>query len=182
VAIGGVILVLSGVSSCGRSSDVDEEEIRRAQSELEPFKLGIQAALRDALRTGGPESAIDVCKNMAPDMAAAHSVGGVAMGRTSHKLRNPANAPEPWVEPFIVEFLERGRDRTYRAVRLPDGSVGYVEPIYVRQVCLPCHGKEISPAVEEKLNKLYQHDNGRGFEAGDFGGLFWVRIPPSKRG
>jgi hypothetical protein len=169
-------------ASCGRdgTTGVGEDDIQRAQAALEPFKTELQTALRESLRAGGPENAIEVCRDRAPEIAAARSTDGVRMGRTSHKLRNPKNVSPRWVEPIIVEFLEKGSDRTFRAVRLPDGAVGYVEPIYVQPMCLACHGKEISPAVSERLDADYPRDNGRGFGAGDFRGVFWVKLSAPK--
>jgi len=183
-----LLLMASGawifwLSSCGgdRTTGVSEDDIQRAQAALEPFKAELQTALRESLRAGGPEGAIQVCRDKAPEIAASLSKDGVRIGRTSHRLRNPKNLSPRWVEPLIVEFLEKGNDRTFRAVRLADGAVGYVEPIYVQPMCLGCHGKEISPAVSEKLDAAYPHDNGRGFDAGDFRGVFWVKLAVPKR-
>jgi hypothetical protein len=183
-----LLLVVMGIwvpvlFSCGGrgTTGVGEDDIRRAQAALEPFKAELQTALRESLRAAGPEGAIAVCRDRAPEIAASLSTNGVRMGRTSHRLRNPKNVSPRWVEPLIVEFLEKGNDRTFRAVRLPDGAVGYVEPIYVQPTCLACHGREISPAMSEKLEAAYPHDNGRGFAAGDFRGVFWVRLSAANR-
>ena len=40
----------------------------------------------------------------APEIAAGLSTDGVRVGRTSHRLRNPANAPRPWMEPVLAEL------------------------------------------------------------------------------
>jgi len=175
-ALFAVLVVLLGLGACGRKENrVSSEDIQRAQSALRPFKEELQTALREGLR-GGPANAIWVCRVKAPEIAARLSTAGVTMGRTSHRLRNPANAAEPWMEPLLGEFLEKTGDRTYRAVRLSDGAIGYVEPIYVRPVCLSCHGKNISSAVAERLKASYPQDHGKDFEAGELRGLFWVKL------
>jgi hypothetical protein len=171
-----VALVFTIASCGGKERGVTNEDVRKAQAALQPFKLELQTTLREALREGGPERAIDVCGVRAEEIATALGTNGVSMGRTSYRLRNPRNAPEPWIEPLLEEFLEKGTDRTYRAVRLSDGSVGYVEPIHVQAICLPCHGKSISPSVAERLDAAYPQDNGRDFDVGDFRGLFWVKL------
>ena len=176
-----VLVLFVGLFSCGGDENrVSREDIRRAQSALQPFKEELQTALREGLR-GGPVNAIWVCRVKAPEIVAQLSTPGVAMGRTSHRLRNPKNAAEPWMEPLLAEFLEKTGDRTYRAVRLSDGAVGYVEPIYVRPVCLTCHGKNIPPAVAERLRASYPQDHGRDFETGDLRGLFWVKLSPAAK-
>ena len=49
-------------------------------------------------------AAIDACRVEAPRIAERVGAAGVAAGRTSHRLRNPANAPEPWMVPPLDEF------------------------------------------------------------------------------
>jgi Protein of unknown function (DUF3365) len=178
VALVVVLAVSWGLVSCGRKETrVSREDIQRAQRALQPFKEQLQDELRDGLR-GGPVKAIGVCRVKAPEIVARLSVSGVTMGRTSHRLCNPANAAEPWMEPLLAEFLEKTGDRTYRAVRLADGTIGYVEPIYVRPVCLSCHGKNITPAVAERLKSLYPQDHAKDFAVGELRGIYWVKLSP----
>ena len=102
---------------------------------------------------------------------------GVEMGRTSHLLRNPANAPQPWVEPLLAAYVADPELSEPRAVRLGDSRFGYVEPIRTINLCINCHG----PAVEEELlaeiRSLYPEDQATGFKVGDLRGLFWVTMP-----
>lgn len=104
------------------------------------------------------------------------------MGRTSHKTRNSANAPEPWVEPLLAAYLENPTDTKPRAVYIDDSSLGYVEPIYVMPFCLSCHGPSIDPALEEQILSIYPEDQATGFKADDLRGLFWVTLPRSDKG
>lgn len=173
--LGLVAVLCAGGLSCSKGEPVREAEIERAKAALAPFKQELLSALREGLNEGA-EGAIDICRVRAPEIAAERSTDGVMMGRTSHRLRNPGNAPEPWMRPFLDEYIERKDDRTFRAVRLGDGSVGYVEPIYVQPMCLACHGADIAPTVAERLDAAYPDDGGRGFAAGEFRGLFWVRL------
>jgi hypothetical protein len=161
---------------CGGSAEtVGEKDIERAKASLKPFKQELQAALRDGMRQG-PEYAMTACRDKAPEIAAGLSVDGVQMGRTSHRLRNAANAPEPWLRPLLAEYVERGDDKTPRALRLKDGSVGYVEPIYVQPLCLKCHGDDIDASIKGKLAELYPEDEATGFASGEFRGVFWVKL------
>jgi hypothetical protein len=164
------------IVGCGDSDgNVSAEDIERAQTAIGSLKKELQTALREGLREG-PENAIEVCQIKAPGISKRLTGDGITVGRTSHRLRNPENAPEPWVEPLLDEYASAVGEGTWRAVRLDDGSVGYVEPIYVRPVCLKCHGGDLSEAVAGRINTLYPHDEATGFESGDFRGLFWVRI------
>lgn len=131
----------------------------------------LTAALAD-----GPEHAIDVCRVRAPAIAAELGSEAVAAGRTSHRLRNPANAPRAWVAPLLAEAATQGRAATARAVRLPSGGVGYVEPLFVAPLCLACHGESLAPPVAERIRAGYPDDEATGFREGDFRGLVWVEF------
>ena len=96
------------------------------------------------------------------------------MGRSSHKLRNPANVAPDWVANAIDSYLA-GETRPI-AVELDDGRHGYIEPITMQPLCLTCHGQELQPEVEAKLAQLYPDDQATGFAAGDFRGVFWVEF------
>jgi hypothetical protein len=149
----------------------------RGQAILAPFKSALQSALREGLAEEGPVHAIGVCRDDAPQLAARASTGGVRVGRTSHRLRNPRNAPEPWMEPLLAHYLEDPEARAPRTVSLEGGRAGYVEPIFVQAPCLACHGESLAPGVAERLAELYPEDRATGFAIGDFRGLFWAQLP-----
>lgn len=155
-------------------------EIERAQAALAPLEKGLKQALLAAMSEGGPVAAIDVCRDRAPAIAAEARRPGVELGRTSHKLRNPSNAPREWVRPLLEAYRTEPRADAppHRTTRLPDGRLGYVEPIYVDALCLTCHGAQLAPPIAEQIDALYPTDQARGFEPDDFRGLFWVELTP----
>ncbi len=172
------VLIIGITAGCnGGSEPVGDAEIERAKAALQPFKKQLRLALKEGLREG-PKNAVWVCREKAPGIAEGLTRDGVEVGRASHRVRNPANAPQPWMEPLIAEYIDLGDDRSPRAVRLEDRSIGYVEPIYVQPLCLQCHGGDIPAPVESRIAELYPADAATGFAAGDFRGLFWVRLSP----
>lgn len=176
-AVAGLILV-----TCGQAppEPVGIADVESAQAALLPFKERLLAALTGALDEGGPVNAISVCRDEAPRIAAELSVDGVTMGRTSHRVRNPANAPEAWVEPLLAEYVEDPSLQEPRAVRLGDGTFGYVEPIRAAAFCMSCHGPSVEPELMAEIRSLYPEDQATGFKVGDLRGLFWVRLPLSE--
>ena len=172
-----VLACIGGVVSCGGSDNaVSQDDVYRAQAALEPFKRELKAALLEGLEDG-PQGAILVCKSAAPAVAARRRTGGVEMGRTSHKVRNPDNAPAEWMKPLLAAY-RAGTTDPHVAVALDDGRIGYVEPIYVQKPCLMCHGESIAAGVAEQIAAEYPDDQATGFREGDFRGLFWVTLPP----
>ncbi|MDJ0699381.1 MAG: DUF3365 domain-containing protein [Woeseiaceae bacterium] len=143
---------------------------------LQPFK----AQLKEALQAGvaeGPVSAIDVCAVKAPQIAASLSTNGVRMGRTSHKLRNPANVAPAWAREILETYLEEPEQRKPVTVALGNSLMGHVEPIVAQPMCLVCHGGTIAPDIAQAIDTAYPDDRAKGFEAGDLRGIFWVEYP-----
>ncbi len=138
---------------------------------LVPFKANLKNELVTSMQSGVDE-AIAACNTAAPAIASSLSVGGVRMGRSSHKLRNPANVAPDWVAPAIADYLA-GETQPV-TVELDSGRHGYIEPIVMQPLCLTCHGQELQPDVEAKLAQLYPEDEATGFAAGEFRGVFWV--------
>ncbi len=158
----------------------DEDQLKAIGAEaLKPFKQQLMSALVKGLKEG-PLSALEICKDQAPKIAAEAGTDSITIGRTSHRLRNQANAPEPWMEPLLEKYAGDPEMTAATLVALPAGGHGYVEPITVRAACLKCHGEALDPAVAKKIDALYPDDTARGFKEGDFRGLFWVKIAPVK--
>ena len=92
---------------------------QRAAQTLMPFKQQLMQALQRGLEQG-PAQAIDVCRLEAPAIAAAASVNGVAIGRTSFRLRNPANAPTVWQQTGLRHY-QQSEDNEPLLINLEDG-------------------------------------------------------------
>jgi len=158
-----------------------EADLARGAEILAPFKERLQAALRAGLARG-PAEAIEACRSEAPEIAASLSREGVRVGRTSHRLRNPANAPPAWAAPLLEEFVADPAARAPRVVRLGDARRGYVEPILMQPLCVTCHGDAVPEAVAAKLAELYPEDRAVGFAVGELRGLFWAEFPAAAGG
>ncbi|MCC6622205.1 MAG: DUF3365 domain-containing protein [Deltaproteobacteria bacterium] len=143
--------------------------MQRAQVALGPFKKELKATLEGALAKG-PEAAIAVCAEVAPELAKRASTGGVTVGRTSDRLRNPRNTAPAWLAPMV-----KGLDEP-KVVRLDGGRVGYAEPIVLQDMCTMCHGKDLAPAIAERLKATYPDDAATGYAAGDVRGAFWAEL------
>ena len=158
------------------SGEASEQDLARGAELLRPFKQQLQGALREGLAQS-PAQAIAACRTKAPEIAASLSEGEMRVGRASHRLRNPANAPPAWVEPLLEEYRNDASARAGRAVQLDQRRRGYVEPIFVQALCLTCHGESLSESVSSKISELYPDDRAVGYRVGDFRGVFWVEFP-----
>ena len=144
---------------------------------LAPFKQQLQQALQQGMASGVVQ-AIDTCHTEAPRIAAGQQDAEVRMGRSSHRLRNPANAPADWMQGAINHYLESPQHRQPVVVRLDGGRVGYAEPILLQPLCLACHGDNLAAEVQQRLRQLYPEDQATGFRPGELRGIFWVEFVP----
>ena len=150
-------------------------DAERGAELLLPFKQSMKAALIEGL-ADGPAAAIDACRVKAPEIAASLSKGGVRMGRSSHRLRNPANAGPDWIAETLERYLDDPADREPVVIEIGDDRLGYIEPIATQPMCLTCHGTSLAEPVQASIDELYPEDQAAGFETGDLRGVFWVEF------
>jgi hypothetical protein len=148
------------------------DALNQGERLLQPFKQQLMGALKRGLEKG-PAEAIETCRIEAPAIPGDVAPPGVELGRTSHKLRNPANAPNAWQQDYL-QYYRAHEDDSPRVKSLPNGRVAYVEPIRMKPLCTTCHGKAVPDSVHSRLQALYPDDQATGFEIGDFRGIFWA--------
>ena len=164
-------------------SFADQASATQSREIAKSFGGRLQAALQEALTESGPTGAIDVCSDIAPQIASELSrQSGAKVRRTSLKFRNPANAPEPWEAEILrrfetqAEVLDPSEPLEYFAVQ-DDGSSHYLLAIRTGAVCLACHGTTLTEETEHQLEKDYPHDRARGYSLNEIRGAFSVSWP-----
>lgn len=180
--ISGFLVVVAGQAA---AESVDAR-VDSSRAVVASFAQALQQALQTAIEADGPVTAIDVCHSAAPAIAAQQSdAHGWQVGRTSLKPRNPNNAPDDWQRAVLIRFesekaagkpvadletwkvVESGGQRTFR----------YMKAIPTGEVCLTCHGSNLSPELAAKLDALYPEDKARGYALGELRGAFTVSQP-----
>lgn len=158
-------------------------DARKVASEIPPKLLTV---LTEEIKKGGPESAIAVCREKAPQMAAkASAETGWNVRRVSLKNRNPKAVPDAWERAALEDFdrraaageapatlekaalVEEGGKKTYR----------YMKALPTQALCLNCHGSadQMSPAVKAKLTELYPQDKAVGYGVGQIRGAMTLK-------
>lgn len=158
----------------------------RAREAMSEFSTRLRDVLQEQLQTQGPVAAIDVCQVQAPRIAAeVMQSHGVRLGRTSERLRNPANAPADWQAELLSEFAARVADGEAPAEQqamlhdnLPTGvALRVMRGIPVESPCTLCHGTDIAPEVAASLRTHYPGDAATGYRVGELRGALWVEVP-----
>jgi hypothetical protein len=161
-------------------------EIAASRATVKEFMQTLKQELQGGMQEGGPVNAISVCNLSAPGIANTYSVrNGWDVGRTSLKLRNPANAPDVWERSVLESFEERkgaGEDPAkmeHYEVVSQEGvkELRYMKAIPTAQLCLACHGENVDSITRTRLEKLYPDDQALGYKAGDIRGAFSISQP-----
>lgn len=154
----------------------DQALVQQARQQAKAFAMDLKDTLMKGMKADGPEVAIRLCNEEAPEIAAHHSKAGWDIGRTSLKIRNPDNAPDEWETKMLLDFAERqqaGEDLSTMEASLQDGDTfRYMKAIPVGGPCVICHGETLAEPVQEELARLYPDDKATGFALGDLRGAF----------
>lgn len=149
--------------------------IERGDVAIESLKTGLVQKLIDEVNKSGPVGAIRVCGDEAQAIARrAAEKHGVEIGRTSHRLRNPTNAPRPWAKAYVESASGLPLDDVGAKFYDLGERIGFVRPILMGPLCLKCHGESLDLAVAEVLKRSYPDDRAIGFKENQLRGFFWV--------
>lgn len=190
-AVGGVLLLMAACSAlapgiaAGNGDGTGEVDARLQESRelTRQFQQRLKAELEAAIAQGGPVGAIAVCREKAPAIAAELSAGsGARVSRTALRVRNPANAPQPWQRDVLLRFQDRmaaGEAADgLESLETPAGEgARYMKAIPTGPLCLTCHGSNLAADVQAALRGMYPEDAATGFAAGDLRGAFSIVWP-----
>ena len=177
--------ILLSVASANAQEPAWVGEARKVAGSVPPKLL---AVLTEEIGKNGPEGAILVCRDKAPQLAkAASDETGWSVRRVSLRNRNPRAVPDGWERAALEDFDRRaasGESATTleKAEIVTEGgtqSYRYMRALPTQPLCLNCHGspEQLTPAVLEKLKALYPDDKAVGYRPGDIRGAITIRKP-----
>ncbi len=180
------LLALTASTAFAEDLGKFQEESRAAAL---PFMKQLAAENQKAVAAGGPESAIKVCKDIAPKLAGDLSrQTGWKVTRVSLKVRNPLlGTPDAWEQKTLQEFEARlakaEKPDTMEAAEIVEEPAGksfrYMKAIVLQPGCLVCHGNntQIPDNVKVRLSEEYPHDKATGYSAGQIRGAVSIKRP-----
>jgi hypothetical protein len=177
--------ILLSVVSANAQEPAWVGEARKVAGSVPPKLL---AVLTEEIGKNGPEGAILVCRDKAPQLAkAASDETGWSVRRVSLRNRNPRAVPDAWERAALEDFDRRaasGESATTleKAEIVTEGgkqTYRYMRALPTQSLCLNCHGtpEQLTPAVTEKLKALYPDDKAVGYRPGDIRGAMTIRKP-----
>lgn len=158
-------------------------EARQVAGMVPPKLLQV---LQDEIAKGGPASAVEVCREKAPQMAkAASEQTGWGIRRVSLRNRNPKAVPDAWERAALEDFDRRAAAgaspatlEKWEVVKNGERTeLRYMKALPVQPLCVSCHGPvdQLGPGVAEKLKTHYPQDLGTGYSVGQIRGAITIR-------
>jgi hypothetical protein len=158
----------------------------RAVASSTPPKL--LAMLSAEIAKGGPEGAIAVCRDKAPQMAkAASDETGWSIRRVSLRNRNAKAVPDAWERAALEDFDRRAAGGESPAtlekheITSESGQrvYRYMRALPTQELCTNCHGTQdkLAPGVQRRLRELYPDDKAVGYRPGEIRGAITIKKP-----
>lgn len=165
-------------------ADEQAKFLQQGQHAIQAFSEALKSALLSAMESGGPTEAVAVCKDVAPLIASELSNQyNFNIARTSLKVRNPNNVADVWEKAVLNQF-ENSKNQGAEIGDLKISELvtqgnqqerRLMKAIPTGQLCLTCHGENIEPTLQTRLQELYPDDEATGFKLGDIRGAFTIR-------
>ncbi len=183
-----IFVSLMLVSSAVFADELNERE-QAADQVSEQFIKQLGGHLKKEMQANGPVQAINVCKEIAPEIANQLSIeNGWSVSRVTTKTRNSLlGTTDMWEREALAEFEaaaakgEKYSEMKKTAVVDEDGQFyfRYMKPLAIKPVCLTCHGSEdqIPAPVKAELEKLYPFDKAKGYKQGELRGAVSIKQP-----
>jgi len=177
----GAALTIALLFTGGASAADRAFEPSQAPPELRPPLERAAAAIRGAaceverrFGEGDPDANAGACESVEP-------VPDAKVGRTSARLRNPANAPPGWARGYVAQTGGKKASQVAAAAFDLGDRVGLLRPIEIRRRCLQCHAprEALAEGTRAWLSRSYPQDQAVGYALGDLRGFWWAEVPKS---
>lgn len=174
------------LASCTNQSVKNTRYLEDSRQTAQSFMKKLGGHLKQQIKTGGVESAIPVCKQIAPAIAAEYSTNGKVVKRVSTKARNTKQGiPDQWELAALNAFDARVKSNP-STMQMEQSEVvteagghyyRYAKAIRIKPLCLSCHGSDtdINPSVKTVLAKNYPNDVATGYKLGDLRGAISIK-------
>jgi len=183
-----IFISLMLIASVVVADELSEREMA-AEQVSQQFIKQLGSHLKKEMQEKGPVQAINVCKEIAPEIANRLSIeNGWRVSRVTTKPRNSLlGTADTWEHEALAEFEakaaggEKYETMNKSAVVDEDSQFyfRYMKPLALKPVCLTCHGsdKDIPAPVKAELEKLYPFDKAKGYKQGELRGAVSIKQP-----
>lgn len=184
IAINACAIPLIVFASAAYANDAIAEKAKldmQAKKLTNAFASELKTTLMAAVAKGGLSAGVEVCQDQAPEIAKKYSSHGWQISRTSLKTRNSQNTPNIDEIAILQDFAKRlasgepAKTVSYSNLNEQSGEYQFMKAIPTGQVCLACHGENISDDLQAKIKAHYPKDSATGFKLGELRGAFSLK-------
>lgn len=183
LALGVLVIAACGGGKTPKTEPLEERDAlhfsKIGQIVTEAAFKALSRRLQTAVEEMGTAEAVAYCNTAALSITDSVALAKqVQIKRTSLRLRNPKNTPTPWELEQLNQYksdVEEGNSLSPVVKRLENGTIIYMEPIFIMPFCLQCHGKPAED-VAQKLKTLYPKDRAINYREGDLRGIWAVKL------
>ena len=183
---GALLLTATTVFAADNINAEQTQYLEESRKVAQEFMQTLGGTLKKQLALGGAESAIGVCKDIAPALANEYSKNGRVVKRVSLKNRNMVQGvPDAWEQNVLAGFdlgQQQGKPLSEMEIAtVRDEADGrwfrYMKAIPTQGMCLQCHGQpsDISDGVRALLLKEYPQDKAVGYREGQVRGAISIK-------
>lgn len=139
------------------------------------FEVNVQDALAGAAELKGLHTAFDDQVGQIEGAEALH----LKFGRTSVRVRNPANKSPAWAMRPVAVFGDvktHTLDKQLHIYDLGQGRRGALEAIGMQIHCIRCHGRgsALGEKVRARIEAEFPDDEALDFKGNELRGWYWV--------
>jgi len=174
-------LLSASISSVAFAAEDTSADLKEARTLVKAFGGELKPELQKAMKAGGPVHAVGFCHGEAPKIAMdLAKKSGWTVTRVSLKPRGAMAKPDAWETSVLEKFETMKKDgdpvkkmEFSEVVHNGDKTTfRYMKPAPTGEVCLKCHGTNVSEPVKQAIAKYYPEDKAMGYKKGDIRGAF----------
>lgn len=171
----------ASISSVAFAAQENKADLKQARTIVKAYAGQLKPELKKAIKAGGPAHAVAFCHSAAPKIAMdLAKKTGWTVKRVSLKHRGAMAKPDAWETKVLEQFEMLKKDgkpvkKMEFSEVVHDGDKNtfrYMKPLQTAEVCLKCHGTNVSEPVKQAIAKYYPDDKAMGYKKGDIRGAF----------
>ena len=176
-----VLFLLITVISNSETVETNNSVIlNEAKNLLKETAKQYKNTLIQGLQYNNLEKALKYCNKEVEQLVSKDNEKGFTIKRVSLRPRNNNNYPNIYEKEILEKFnklsLEDNKDLVLEHSEIikdeNNNKFAYVKAIRIKEVCLNCHGSNISSDLKKEIQKLYPDDKAINYKLNDIRGAF----------
>ena len=176
-----VLFLLITVISNSETVETNNSVIlNEAKNLLKETAKQYKNTLIQGLQHNNLEKALKYCNKEVEQLVSKDNEKGFTIKRVSLRPRNNNNYPNIYEKEILEKFnklsLKNNKDLVLEHSEIikdeNNNKFIYVKAIRIKEVCLNCHGSNISSDLKKEIQKLYPDDKAINYKLNDIRGAF----------